>query len=92
MVLYPLEFIHFWRDSLINNLKADELYNLRKDPVEENNIKKHNPEIVESLRRKLYTSEEFTSYIVLRAGKLKAKVREKLTEEEIRKLKSLGYL
>jgi len=92
MAIYPLEFIHLWRNSLIGHLKGDELYNLSIDPEEENNIRKHHLQFAESLRRKLYKSREFISYIALRKGKLKDKIKDKLTEEQINVLKSLGYL
>jgi len=92
MVVYPREFINFWRDSLINSLKADEMFNLAEDPLEENNIKADKVQIAESLKRRLYASREFISYINLRDKKLKTRVRESLTEEEIKRLKSLGYL
>jgi len=92
MVVYPREFINFWRDSLINSLKADEMFNLAEDPLEENNIKADKVQLAESLKRRLYASREFISYINLRNKKLKTGVRDSLTEEEIKRLKSLGYL
>jgi arylsulfatase A-like enzyme len=92
MAFYPREIIHLWRNSLTGNLKADEMFNLIKDPLEKNNIKAYKPQIAKSLKRKLYTSKEFTSYINLRSEKLKTKTKEELTEEQIKKLKSLGYL
>jgi arylsulfatase len=88
-VVYPTDLVHLWRQALRGQLKGDGLYNLETDPRETANIIKDNPKTAEMLKRKLFDSSEFRSYIRRRYGNVK---KEKLSEDQVKKLKSLGYL
>ncbi len=88
----PLELVNLLRESLGRNLKPCELYNLAKDPSEMINITKNNKTLAEALRKKIYTSREFISYLSLRTKELNENTSKELTQDQIEKLKSLGYL
>jgi len=75
--------------KLIKNFETgkDELYNLKKDPLEKNNIAEKEKEISESLLNEILSIEKSTLKTSRRAGRVEEK-----DMKEIEKLKSLGYL
>jgi arylsulfatase A-like enzyme len=91
MVAYPWELVHFWRKALTNRLKADEMYDLAKDPLETLNLRNNNSETAERLKKALFSSSEFSAYINRRIKNEKIK-KQPLSEKQKEKLKSLGYL
>jgi len=92
LVRSPLEMINLWRDSLTKTLLPDEMYRLDTDPLEKSDLKKDDPQLAKDLKQRIYSSREFTSYIKLREEGALTEVSNELTEQQIEKLKSLGYL
>jgi hypothetical protein len=70
----------------IEKLGHEELYNLREDPEELNNLIGKNQEVLEIMRDKL---EFYKTYCRQRAV---SPSRRELDKETIRQLKALGYL
>lgn len=66
-------------------IAAQELYDLREDPEEMNNIAADNPDVVERLERALDAWR-------LQQDRSRPKLRPKLTPERIQELRELGYL
>lgn len=77
---------------------TEELYDLRKDPAETQNIVQENPEVTELLRKKLYGWIEFLELKKTRKGKLgqiglDEDLENKEQEKEImERLRRLGYI
>ena len=75
--------------KLIKNFETgkNELYNLKDDPLEKNNIAEKEKALSERLLNEILSIETLTLKTSLKAGKLEEK-----DMKEIEKLKSLGYL
>ncbi len=80
-----------WKNyKYINDFGYDELYNLKKDPHERNNIANEHPFLTGFLRQKCLN--QVYKNISLRKKLKVSIVKKKFSKEDIEKLKSLGYL
>ncbi|MFQ6082250.1 MAG: sulfatase [Candidatus Aminicenantia bacterium] len=75
-----------WKLIYTRKLEKFELYNLLKDPKEQNNLADKNEKILEELKQKLF------SWMERMPQKITPTEKKELSQEEIEALKALGYL